>query len=137
MLKLFIIKPHCFNKRQALCDNKYSRTQLGSHHNSISSLSQYTPLKTITVNIFTWGCVVIQSRDPFQGSKGIEGEGGSEIFSTTKKLYCQQGGLLKFQASLVHWFYYVVVRHLNQKSSLQIFKSIESSRLSINTKEYS
>ena len=36
-----------------------------------------------------------------------------------------------------NWFYYVVVTHRNQKSSLWIFKSIDSFRLGINTKKYS
>ena len=36
-----------------------------------------------------------------------------------------------------NWFYYVVVMHRNQKSSLWIFKSIDSFRLVINTKKYS
>ena len=36
-----------------------------------------------------------------------------------------------------NWFHHVVVTHRNQKSSLWIFKSIESFRLGINTKKYS
>ena len=36
-----------------------------------------------------------------------------------------------------NWFYYVVVTHRKQKSSLWIFKSIDSFRLGINTKKYS
>lgn len=58
-------------QRQALCDNKYLRTLQGSHHNWISSLSWYKPLKTIMVIIFN----TVQ-RSFFGGAKELKEEGG-------------------------------------------------------------
>ena len=64
------------------------RTQQGSQHKWISSLSGYKPLKTIMVNIFN-----TVKRAFFRGTKELKEEEGSEIFlGSPKNRTTNEGG---------------------------------------------